>query len=698
MVFDDRDGKIKMGSRSSVQRTRSEAVARRARRREESFFTLVARALLKALSAIPVCLVLLLIFVDWYVFLTSLGLRGAGGVLEQLFFSCVVCLLLASYVRCIFTSSAVQDNPPPSSYFEDLARAFPEERTRVCEPCGGLAKPPRAHHCSMCGQCVLKMDHHCPWVANCVGFKNYKYFVLFVMYAWLGCVLYVACGFRKFAQVFSSNPAGPGSISFMVVLSGLFSGSFGITLTFFMGFHLSLILSGKTTIEVHSVGTRPSPWDRGRLANWCAVMGKRPLYWLLPLNTLEETGYEIAELEDDMLLNQRDASVEEEDRQGEVEMHRVATEDKTNKENNPHSITFVIKEVLNLPFFLRADPRFTMICDIIPGPKKPKRLEPWLQPSIRDVRKYNFPVLFASADYEAHVALLSHKMLGFAGCTKCVQVSEKVGKAANGTRRKTCSHVRLHRGPVLLDVLEDCIVQSPEDALHLIEGCLEKHLFPWLAGKKEIARPGSGATWERYLTQQEAMAITPEQQGVVDERWLDFCARIGRFCSASPFRSGGSMSRKDWYILAPCGEWIFDDLMTGTKLEYCVTLCTLFRLMSAVDVTLDLIATLNRLEKRFQALHAKLLRPISHPLVFHRIRHLIENMEHFGPVMLWWCFRNERIICKQIAGLRRRNEVESRVEANILGGKLGRFLTGTITVAQQDLECLQSLKPDPLKP
>lgn len=34
---------------------------------------------------------------------------------------------------------------------------------RFCDKCM-LVKPDRAHHCSVCGMCVLKMDHHCPWV------------------------------------------------------------------------------------------------------------------------------------------------------------------------------------------------------------------------------------------------------------------------------------------------------------------------------------------------------------------------------------------------------------------------------------------------------------------------------------------------------------------------------------------------------
>ncbi|XP_008581464.1 PREDICTED: probable palmitoyltransferase ZDHHC20 isoform X5 [Galeopterus variegatus] len=47
------------------------------------------------------------------------------------------------------------------------ARALPVYTTsasrtiRYCEKCQ-LIKPDRAHHCSACDTCILKMDHHCP--------------------------------------------------------------------------------------------------------------------------------------------------------------------------------------------------------------------------------------------------------------------------------------------------------------------------------------------------------------------------------------------------------------------------------------------------------------------------------------------------------------------------------------------------------
>ncbi|KAL9009656.1 MAG: hypothetical protein Q9173_005337 [Seirophora scorigena] len=120
---------------------------------------------------------------------------------------------------------------------------------RFCKKCQAK-KPDRAHHCSTCRRCVLKMDHHCPWLATCVGMRNYKPFLLFLIYTTIFCwICFGVTGAWLWEEVMNDGQFDETLMPINYVLLCTISGIIGLVLTGFTGWHLSLAFRNQTTIE-----------------------------------------------------------------------------------------------------------------------------------------------------------------------------------------------------------------------------------------------------------------------------------------------------------------------------------------------------------------------------------------------------------------------------------------------------------------
>ncbi|XP_056266540.1 palmitoyltransferase ZDHHC20-A [Pseudoliparis swirei] len=164
---------------------------------------------------------------------------------------------------------------------------------RYCDHCQ-IIKPDRCHHCSTCEKCVLKMDHHCPWVNNCVGFSNYKYFVLFLTYASLYCVVICSTIIQYFIKFWTKQlPDTPSKfhILFLFFVAALFF----ISILSLLSYHMWLVANNRTTIEAFRAPFFTSGQDKngfslGFSRNAAEVFGDQAKYWMVPVYSSQGDG------------------------------------------------------------------------------------------------------------------------------------------------------------------------------------------------------------------------------------------------------------------------------------------------------------------------------------------------------------------------------------------------------------------------
>lgn len=188
---------------------------------------------------------------------------------------------------------------------------FQQKDWTLCTICE-CSRPPRAWHCNTCNICILKRDHHCTFLACCVGYYNHRYFILFTFYIFIS-MLYSFYYNVKFLSEFINWNHGFVVIKFIFPLFSfvvdfgeesiyiflfVINCIVGLITGFLFFYHFNNLIKGRL---VHEANTKEFIHNRGWKNNIIEVFGVHwYLTWISPFihSQLPEIGIDSSFIEE----------------------------------------------------------------------------------------------------------------------------------------------------------------------------------------------------------------------------------------------------------------------------------------------------------------------------------------------------------------------------------------------------------------
>ena len=196
----------------------------------------------------------------------------------------LISLLLIFIVDPGSTEKSIEEN----KFQQEFLQQFPK-----CKKCG-LPKPPRAHHCSTCNKCYLRMDHHCPAVGTCIGLNNHRYFMIMLRWGSLSLWLYSGVSFLSYIFYKQNRNVFQVVTGFCLIIAA-------VTVSMFESQTRSKIKRNITTVE--EIYDNSECYDVGEEQNIEQVMGNSILRDYNPFSKHKMNGFEWAQPENNQNSN-----------------------------------------------------------------------------------------------------------------------------------------------------------------------------------------------------------------------------------------------------------------------------------------------------------------------------------------------------------------------------------------------------------